>query len=125
MRCSGAALACRDSGDPAEAVADARRALGLFDGLPSRWGGVCFCMAVCHAVLSGLAGRVGSGLSAADASSEADMAMGLLWKALGMGFRTVDAFRTSDALDPLRDRPDFRLMMMDLDFPADSFVRGR
>jgi hypothetical protein len=121
----GRALASRDSGDPAEALVDARRALRLFDGLSSRGGGVWFCTAVCHMVLSGLAARVGSGLSATDASSEADTAMSLLWKAVRTGFRTVDAFRTSDALDPLRDRPDFRLLMMDLDFPADPFVRGR
>jgi hypothetical protein len=121
----GRALACRDSGDHAGAVDDAHRALKMLNGLPSRDAGVWLGMAACHATLAGLAGRAGSGVSAADASSEADTAMIQLWKAVGMGFRTVEAFRTSDALDPLRDRPDFGLLMMDLDFPADPFVRGQ
>jgi hypothetical protein len=31
----------------------------------------------------------------------------------------------SDAnLDPLRSRPDFHLLMMDLEFPDDPFARG-
>ena len=36
--------------------------------------------------------------------------MALLHKAVGMGYRNAAAFRTEDALDPLRDRPDFRLL---------------
>jgi hypothetical protein len=36
----------------------------------------------------------------------------------------VTAYRTEDALDPVRDRADFRLLMMDLAFPADAFAPG-
>ena len=75
-----------------------------------------------HAALAGLAGRAGSGVSAAEAASEADAAMALLHKAVAMGYRSRDAFRTEDALDPLRGRDDFRLLMMDLAFPADPFA---
>ena len=40
-----------------------------------------------------------------------------------MGFRYADAFRTESALDHLRGRPDFKLLMMDLAMPAEAFVR--
>jgi hypothetical protein len=49
-------LARRDPGDPAGAAADARRALGLFDGLPSRGGYGWLETACAHAALAGLAG---------------------------------------------------------------------
>jgi hypothetical protein len=51
--------------------------------------------------------------------------MSLLNKAVAMGFRNPDVFRAEDALDPLRDREDFRLMMMDLAFPAEPFAAAR
>jgi hypothetical protein len=40
-----------------------------------------------------------------------------------MGYRSLDAYRTDDALDPLRGRDDFRLLMLDLAFPAETFAR--
>jgi hypothetical protein len=40
-----------------------------------------------------------------------------------MGYRSLDAFRTDDALDPHRDRDDFQLLILDLAFPAEAFAR--
>ena len=40
-----------------------------------------------------------------------------------MGYRSRHAYRTENALDPLRGRDDFRLLMMDLSMPADPFAR--
>ncbi len=40
-----------------------------------------------------------------------------------MGYRNLGAFRTEAALDPLRVRTDFCVLMMDLKFPAESFAR--
>ena len=42
--------------------------------------------------------------------------------AVGMGYRDRDAYRTETALGPLRDREDFRLLMMDLAMPAEPFA---
>jgi hypothetical protein len=42
-----------------------------------------------------------------------------------MGYCNAGAFRTEDALDPLRDREDFRLLLMDLAFPAEPFAAAR
>jgi len=110
-----------DPGDPAGAAADTRRALEIRDGLPSRSGEEWFETACCHATLAALAGRVGSGVSTA----EADMAMVLLKKAVGMGYRSLATYRDEPALVPLRDRDDFRLMMMDLAMPAQPFASAR
>src|SRR5262249_62021230 len=101
-----------------------RRGRGLSDALPPGVGAGWFLFASSHAALSALAGRGGSGVSAAEAVSEADAAMALLRKAVEMGYRSPDAYRTEDALDPLRDRDDFRLLLMDLAMPADPFARG-
>ena len=76
-------------------------------------------------MLAGLAGLAGSGISAEQAAAEADAAMALLHQAVAMGYRNADAFRTDDALDPLRGREDFRLLMMDLAFPAEPFAAAR
>ena len=49
--------------------------------------------------------------------------MGLLRRAVAMGYRNRDTYRTETALDALRDRDDFRLMMMDLAMPDEPFAR--
>jgi hypothetical protein len=118
-------VARRALGDAAGAGADLRRAPGLFDALPSRSGENWFPCASSHAALSGLAGREGSGVSAAAAVTEADAAMALLHKAVGVGYRSPDRFRTEDALDLLRSRDDFKLLMMDLAMPAEPFAAAR
>jgi eukaryotic-like serine/threonine-protein kinase len=115
-------LSRRALGDPAGAAADARRAVALFDALPPRSGERWFLSAGAHAALAGLAGQAGSGVSDAEATSEAETAVALLRKAVGVGYRNPDAYRTEDALDPLRDRDDFRLLMMDVGMPAEPFA---
>ena len=115
-------LARRDLGDPAGSAADVRRALELFDGLPYRQGEQWFETACCHATLAGLAGLDGAGVSAAEGEAAAAQAMGLLRKAVDMSYRGGATYRTEDALDPLRNRPDFRLLMMDLVVPAKPFA---
>ncbi len=92
--------------------------------MPSPTGEHWFLCASAHASLSALAGQAGSGVSTAEATSEADAAMTMLHKAVATGYHTADAYRTEDALDPLRSRDDFRLLLMDLEFPAAPFAPG-
>jgi serine/threonine protein kinase/tetratricopeptide (TPR) repeat protein len=113
------------TGDLAGASADTRRAVTLFEALPSRSGFEWFETAGAHATLSALAGRGGSGVPAAEGTSEADRAMAGLRRAVAMGYRESDEYGREPALDPLRGRDDFRLMMMDLAFPADPFAAAR
>jgi hypothetical protein len=72
----------------------------------------------------GLAGHAGSGLLAEERPSEADRAMTLLHQAVATGYYNAEQYRTEDALDPLRNRPDFRLLMLDLAMPAEPFARA-
>jgi hypothetical protein len=50
--------------------------------------------------------------------------MALLRQVATSGFRNPAHFRAESALDPLRGRDDFQLLMMDLAMPADPFARG-
>jgi serine/threonine-protein kinase len=52
----------------------------------------------------------------------AERAMDALRRAVAAGFRDAARARTDRELDPLRDRPDFRLWMLDLAFPAEPFA---
>ena len=118
-------LALRDLRDPTGAAAGTRQALGLYDGLRSRSGEEWFETACCHAALEGQAGQAGSGVPAAEGEDHASEAISLLRKAAGAGYRNASALRIESALDPLRDRPDFRLLVMDLAFPAEPFAQRR
>jgi tetratricopeptide (TPR) repeat protein len=117
----GRGLTRGELGDMAGAADDARRALEMSEGLsPSPWN--LFQTACCHAALAGLAGRAGSGVSAAEGSEEATRAIESLRRAVGVGYRNANEVRIESALDPLRSRDDFRLIMMDLAFPVEPFA---
>jgi eukaryotic-like serine/threonine-protein kinase len=116
-------LARRALGDPAGAAADARRSLELYAAKRSRSDKQWFFSACLNAALAGLSSQAGSGVSAAEGDEAAARAIGMLHKAVGMGYRSAGVFRTEDALDPLRGRDDFRLLLLDLGFPADPFAR--
>ena len=64
-------------------------------------------------------------MSAAEAEDQAARAIAALSRASGMGYRNAHAWQTDSALDPLRSRDDFRLLMMDVDFPAEAFAATR
>jgi serine/threonine-protein kinase len=112
----------RSTSDAVGAAADWRRAIVLCEGLPPGSSEFALLEACCHAMLSGIAGVVGSDMTASDGAIEAERAMDVLRKVIATGYR-APALRTEAALDPLRDRPDFRLLMMDLAFPAEAFAR--
>ena len=44
-------------------------------------------------------------------------------RAAAMGYRNPAAYRYEPPLAPLRRREDFRLLLLDLHFPADRFAR--
>jgi hypothetical protein len=48
-------------------------------------------------------------------------ALDLLRRAVAAGYHDADAMAKEVALDPLRERSDFRLLMMDVIMPADPF----
>ena len=76
---------------------------------------VLFESACCHATLAGLAGRSGSGVSPANGEQEAAKAMQYLDRAVANGYRNANELRIESALDPLRNRPDFKKLMAELE----------
>jgi eukaryotic-like serine/threonine-protein kinase len=112
----------RYEGDPAGASADWRRADALLEGVGEPDPDYTFFHACCHASLSWAAGRPGSGVSASEADADAVKALTLLQHAAAMGYRDLATYRAETARDPLRDRTDFRLLMMELAFPAEPFA---
>jgi hypothetical protein len=113
------------AGDAAGAVADARRAVGLLEGLPVRDARQWFSLACARATLSASAGRDGPGPSTALASRLADRAIDDLRRTVAIGYRNAAQYRYEPALAPLRGRDDFRLLMMDLEMPAEPFALTR
>ncbi len=111
----GRGLVHSNLADPAGAAADTRRALALLEGLPSRTGGEWFETACAHAALVGLAGNVVSGVPAIEGKKEAEIAIKHLKNAIDMGYCNPDSFRTETALDPLRNRADFKKMVAELE----------
>jgi eukaryotic-like serine/threonine-protein kinase len=113
----------RRCGRVAEAAADFRLSADLLARLASPAVGDLFDLACSLALLSGVADRSGSGLSAAEGRVEADAAMVALRRAVDAGWRSASSARHDSDLDPIRSRPDFQLLMLDLEFPADPFAR--
>jgi serine/threonine-protein kinase len=111
------------AGDAAGAVADASRAVALLEAQPARDGRQWFTLACARTTLAAAAGRDGTGPSTAESSGLADRAIDDLRRAAAMGYRSPAAYRYEPALGPLRGRDDFRLLMMDVTFPAEPFAR--
>ena len=109
-------------GDPAGASAAWRRAVALYKGIESPDSEVTFVRACCHACLAGLADRPGSGVSSGEGGEESDRAMSWLRQSVALGMLAPYIYRNEQALDPLRTRLDFRLLMMDLAFPTEPFA---
>ena len=51
--------------------------------------------------------------------------MALLKKAVGRGYRQFAKYASETALDGLRGRVDFQLLLLDLSFPQYPFALGR
>jgi eukaryotic-like serine/threonine-protein kinase len=117
-----AALKLAD-GDAAGALADARQAVGLYEGLPSRQGVFWFGLDCPRSTLSAAAGRDGSGLTAAEAPDLTARAMADLRQAVAIGYRDLVNYRRESALDPLRGRDDFRVLLLDVAFSVNPFAR--
>jgi hypothetical protein len=49
--------------------------------------------------------------------------MDYMHRALAMGHRNATEVRIESAVDPLRSREDFRLLMMDVAFPTEPFAK--
>jgi tetratricopeptide (TPR) repeat protein len=114
-----------EAGRPVEAAASLHRAVATLERItPMLEPRDRYNLACVHAQLAAIAAMPGSGMTAADGGAEAERAMYWLRLTIATGYRNVALMRRDHDLDPLRSRPDFQLLMMDLEFPADPFARG-
>jgi len=111
-------------GQAVEAAQAYRKALAILEPLPLLPPVDQYNVGSIHAGLAGLAPRPGSGLSVAEGRAEADRAMTWLRKAVDGGFRPLAQMPAASELDPLRSRPDFQLLLMDVAFPTKPFARS-
>ena len=112
----------RRRGRVAQAEEDLRFSADLLGRLTSPGPGDLYNLACSLALLSGVADRPGSGLSTDAARGEADAAMAALRQAVNAGWRNASWARKDSDLDPIRSRPDFPLLILDLEFPVDPFA---
>jgi eukaryotic-like serine/threonine-protein kinase len=119
---SGLGRARRRAGDRAAAVTDLRRAIALREGLASLALESRYDLACNHALLAALAIEPGSGLPIAEGGAEAERVMAILKRLVAEGYRNAKTSTDPD-FDSLRNRRDFRLLMLDLAMPADPFAR--
>ena len=108
--------------DATAAAADWRRAIAVVEAVAAPTGELVFVSAGCHALMSALAGMPGSQVSASEKDPELNHAMTLLRQAAATGYRDPNAYRTDNTLDPLRNRDDFRSLIMDLAMPVNPLA---
>ena len=112
---TGRGLARHSLGDFAGAAADIGRAVSFLESLPASGDVSPFYSASAYAALAGLAGQAGAGVSPAEGKAHADQAMALLRKAVDASFGDINLYRTEGALDPLREREDFKKLLAELE----------
>ena len=113
------------AGRPVEAAAELRRAVAIMEHLcdlqPDGYN--LYNLACFRSLLSGIAAEPGSGLTASEMTSLGEQAVDALRRAVAAGLRDLAFMRRDPDLDPLRSRPDFQVLIMDLAFPDDPFAR--
>ena len=111
------------SGRPADAVAHYRQSIAILEGLKKPRALDFYDMACCHSLISAAAAQPGSGMSAAEGAAEAELAVAGVRKAIDAGYSNLVWVRTGDPdLNPIRSRPDFQALMMDVSMPVEPFA---
>jgi serine/threonine-protein kinase len=113
------------AGRPAEAAAEFRRAVAIMERLCDLQpdGYHLYNLACFRSLLLGIAAQPGSGLTSDDVRSLGGQAVDALRRAVAAGLQDLAFMRRDSDLDPLRSRPDFQLLMMDLAFPEEPFAK--
>jgi tetratricopeptide (TPR) repeat protein len=104
---------------PADAAAAARECLAISSDNPDRLYDMACELSLC-VPLAGADDRAGQ----AAQDRYAAWAIDALRKAIAAGFRDFAHMKVDTDLDPLRNRDDFQLLMMDFNFPANPLVKG-
>jgi hypothetical protein len=116
----------RESG-AAGALPTYRRAREILETLPHPSADALFILAGVQAQCAALPASDATRPSAGEPAERPvtlDRAMETLRRATAAGFRDVDRLGRDTNLDPLRTRPDFQRLRMDLAFPPDPFSQN-
>jgi serine/threonine protein kinase len=114
----------RRAGLAQNALKSLRQAMAIRDQITPRGAMDLYEVARYQSLLAGVARDPGSGMTGAGAQVESDRAMGTLNRAVKAGYRSVIRLQTEADLDPIRDRPDFQVLVSDVAFPTKPFVGG-
>jgi serine/threonine-protein kinase len=109
-----------------EARASAERARALLEPLPRPLPDELYQLARAHclsAYLDSPDPTPTTDEERARREAHADRAVALLRRAIGAGYRDVAELQFDPSWGPIRQRPDFQLMLSDLTFPANPFVQ--
>jgi tetratricopeptide (TPR) repeat protein len=112
------------TGRIAAAAGSIRQSVSIYERLPTPKPEERYNVACGHALLAGIAPKPHSGLTAAEGQAESERAMQSLRRAVAAGYRNMSVLRGDHDIDALRSRDDFKLLMMDLEFPDEPFARG-
>jgi eukaryotic-like serine/threonine-protein kinase len=119
--------------DPTEALRAFRRAVDLYEGMPqpdprNSYNLACN-LALCIPLLGARSGAQGT-VDVAKLNNNdqmcrvyGDRAIDALRRAIRGGFLNREIFQEDTDLDPIRERSDFQVLLMDMDFPVDPFAR--
>jgi serine/threonine-protein kinase len=118
-------IALRRCGRPAEAVAALRESMTLLRGSAQAEFLSLYDIACAQALLSAAATEPGSGLTPDEGRAYADEAVATLRRCFAAGFRNAPWMLADPDLVPLRSRPDFRLLALDMAFPTVPFAAAR
>jgi serine/threonine-protein kinase len=111
---------------PAEAVGYYRQSMAILEELKSPTPTDVYDVACCHSLIAGAAREPGLGLTPADHRAEAEQAVAGVREAFARGYSNLEWVRRGDPdLKPIRQRPDFQMLIMDLEFPVEPFARHR
>jgi hypothetical protein len=115
----------RKAGRPSEALSSLRQGLSSLGRgpVPEAWGfylQACL-LAQCCSLAAEFPGAFPDE-ERADLAGSGDRAMAALRRAIDAGFRMATLVRREEDFAPLRSRPEFQALLLDLDFPADPFA---
>jgi tetratricopeptide (TPR) repeat protein len=111
---------------PAEAIGYYRQSMAILEGLRSPTPTDVYDVACCHSLIAGAAPEPGSGLTPSYGRDEAERSVAGVRGAFARGYNNLEWVRHGDPdLKPIRHRPDFQMLVMDLEFPAHPFAEHR
>jgi serine/threonine-protein kinase len=112
----------RRAGHDTAAALTLRRSIALRESVADLDTEPRVLLACSRTLLASLAGLSGSRITAAEGTTQFDRATVDLRRAVADGYRDLAFLRTTTDLDPLRSRPDFQLLLMDLAMPSVPFT---